>query len=193
MNVIRRLVIILSLAIFIFFAKKSSAWASEGPFILRNIVGEATRCEGGSILMQDRNYHIFISCRDISYPGGTDVFSYVVWAVPTSGGNHFRLGTLGLGKVTFTTKTAFSNLYVTKEGDGNARNPSGPVIMQGRVGRYESLDGPPPTPGPEIAPSPTPIPTPQPRNLGRILAAGGVLAFIAIFGIILVIFVITKK
>jgi len=56
MNVTKRLVIILSLAVFIFFANKSSALASEGPFVLRNIVGEATRCEGGSIqLIQTDN------------------------------------------------------------------------------------------------------------------------------------------
>jgi len=57
------------------------------------------------------------------------------------------------------------------------------------------LDGPAPTPGPDELgeATPTPIATPAPRNLGRIFAAGGILAFIAIFGVILVIFVITRK
>lgn len=177
------------------FASASVAQASEGPFVLRNVVGEAARCEGGSVLMQDRNYNIYISCRDITYPGGTDVFAYVVWGVPVNGGNHFRLGTIGLGKVSFKTRTAFSSLYVTKEEDEGVRSPTGPVIMQGTVGRFETLDGPAPTlrPGTTETPSPTPIATPAPNNLGRIFAAGGILAFIAIFGIILVIFVITRK
>lgn len=184
--------VFLSLA---FLVNAKTAQASEGPFVLRNMVGEAARCEGGSVLMQDRNYNIYISCRDITYPGGTDVFSYVVWGVPAEGGNHFRLGTIGLGKVSFKTKTAFSSLYVTKEEDEGTRSPNGPVIMQGSVGRFETLDGPVPTPGlGELAtPTPTPIATPAPRNLGRIFAAGGILAFIAIFGVILVIFVITRK
>lgn len=184
------------LVVLFLVALASEAQASEGPFTLRNIVGQAARCEGGSILMQDRNYNVYISCRDISYPGGTDVFGYVVWAVPSGGGNQFRLGTLGLGKVSFRTKTAFSSLFVTKEEDENARTPSGPVIMQGSVGRFETLDGPPPTPSAagELGTStPTPIATPQPRNLGRIFAAGGLLAFIALFGVILVILVITRK
>lgn len=184
-----------ALAFLLFFLFAVPANASEGPFVLRNTVGDAARCEGGSILMQDRNYNIYVSCRDISYPGGTDVFSYVVWGVPSAGGNHFRLGTLDLGKVTFKTKTAFSSLYVTKEEDEKARSPQGPVIMQGTVGRFETLDGTPTTPVvSELGtPTPSPIATPQPRNLGRIFAAGGVLAFIAIFGVILVIFVITRK
>jgi hypothetical protein len=145
--------------------------------------------------MQDLNYNLLLDCRDILYPGGTNVFSYVLWAVPTNGGNHFRLGTIDFGKNSFKTKTAFSSLYVTKESDKNARTPTGPIIMQGSVERNEFLDGVAPTTAPSELnePTPTPIATPQPRNLGRIFAAGGVLAFIAIFGVILVIFVITRK
>jgi len=190
-----KLKLILGALLVLFLVSTRSAEASEGPFILRNMVGEASRCEGGSVLMQDRNYNIYISCRDITYPGGTDVFSYVVWGVPADGGGHFRLGTIGLGKVAFKTKTAFSSLYVTKEEDEGTRSPQGPVIMQGSVGRFETLDGPAPTPGiGELeSPTPSPITTPAPRNLGRIFAAGGILAFIAIFGVILVIFVVTRK
>lgn len=195
MKVIKYLFSILPVfAILIFFGAKTAS-ASEGEFVLRNRVGESARCEGGSVLMQDRNYNIYISCREISYPGGTEVFDYVVWGVPTAGGNHFRLGTLGLGKVAFKTRTSFSSLYVTKEETNNPRTPSGTLIMQGNVTPFETLDGPAPTPSGDELGTPTPAPavTAAPRNLGRIFAAGGVLAFIAIFGVILVIFVITRK
>lgn len=195
MKVIRQLFFALPVILGMFLLTTTATSASEGEFVLRNRVGETARCEGGSVLMQDRNYNIYISCREISYPGGTEVFDYVVWGVPTSGGNHFRLGTLGLGKVSFKTRTAFSSLYVTKEETSNPRTPSGALIMQGNVTPFETLDGPAPTPsGDELGtPSPTPVATSAPRNIGRILAAGGVLAFITLFGVILVIFVITRK
>jgi len=190
-----KLKLVLILGAILFLVTTSRVDASEGQFILRNRVGEAARCEGGSILMQDRNYNIYITCREISYPGGTEVFDYVVWGVPSGGGNHFRLGTLGLGKVAFKTKTPFSSLYVTKEETNNPRTPSGTIIMQGNVTAFETLDSPAPTPGLEEfeSPTPSPVATPGPRNLGRIFAAGGILAFIAIFGVILVIFVVTRK
>jgi len=185
----------LVVAVALFVVGVKTANASEGIFELRNRVGEQARCVAYSVLMQDRKYDILMSCRDILYPGGTDVFSYVVWAVPTDGGAHFRLGSLGLGKVSFGSNYAFSSLYVTKETDDRVRSPQGPVIMQGSLQRSELLDGPAPTPNPnELGePTPSPIATPQPRNLGRIFAAGGVIAFIAIFGVILVVFVITRK
>jgi hypothetical protein len=162
---------------------------------LRNRVGEAARCTVYTVLMQDANYNLLLDCRDILYPGGASVFSYVLWAVPTNGGNHFRLGTIDFGKNFFKTKTPFNALYVTKETDSKTRTPAGPVMMQGSLERNEFLDGPAPTPGAsELGePTPTPIATPAPRSLGRIFAAGGVLAFVAIFGVILVIFVITRK
>lgn len=197
MKVIRYLIILFPVFITFLFLSTKQGLATEGEFVLRNRVGEAARCEGGSVLMQDRNYNIYISCREISYPGGTEVFDYVVWGVPVGGGNDFRLGTLGLGKVSFKTKTAFSSLFVTKEENSNPRSPSGVLIMQGNVTPFDSLDGSAPTPDPSEedigAPTPTPAASAAPRNLGRILAAGGVLAFIAIFGVILVIFVVTRK
>lgn len=195
MKVIRQAFLTLPVFILLFALAVSNASASEGEFALRNRVGDPARCEGGSILMQDRNYNIYISCREINYPGGTEVFDYVVWGVPTAGGNPFRLGTLGLGKVSFRTKTPFSSLFVTKEETSNPRTPTGTVIMQGSVAPFETLDSPAPAQTAEELGTPTPSPTvaPQSRNLGRIFAAGGVLAFIAIFGVILVIFVITRK
>lgn len=181
----------------LFFGLAKNSLASEGTFDLRNRVGDDARCSAYSVLMQDLNYNILLSCRDILYPGGQSVFTYVVWAVPSTGGNHFKLGTIGLGKVAFKTKTPFSSMYVTKESEANTRTPSGQIIMQGSLNTNQFLDGStkpaPETKDEQIETEPTPIATKAPTNLGRIFAAGGILAFIAIFGVILVIFVVTRK
>lgn len=123
------------------------------------------------------------------------MFSYVVWAVPSEGGNPIRLGSVGLGKQQFQTREAFSSIYITKEPSSNPRTPQGQIVMQGSGNRIELLDGPAPTPSSEElgTPTPTPIPTPRSTSIGRVFAAGGVLAFIAIFGVILVVLVITRK
>lgn len=189
----KSLLILVALVVFT-FVFSSNAKADE--VNLRNRVGESARCTVYSVLMRDLNYNLSLDCRDILYPGGETVFSYVLWGVPTDGGNHFRLGTLDFGKNQFKTKTSFSSLYVTKESQSNTRTPTGPVIMQGALERNEFLDGSAPVSSLENElgePTPTPVSTPAPRNLGRIFAAGGILAFIAIFGVILVIFVVTRK
>jgi hypothetical protein len=177
----------------LFVVLASSISADE--YNLRNRVGESARCTIYSVLMQDSNYNLSLDCRDILYPGGETVFSYVLWAVPSDGGGHFKLGTIGFGKNSFKTKTPFSSVYVTKEANDKVRSPEGQIIMQGSLERNEFLDGPVPAPNPDElgTPEASPIVTPAPRNLGRIFAAGGVLAFVAIFGVILVIFVITRK
>ena len=182
-------------AVFLSLFVLSANSASADEFNLRNRVGDSARCTVYSVLMQDANYNLSLDCRDILYPGGETVFSYVLWATPTNGGNHFKLGTIGFGKNSFKTKIPFNTIYVTKETDSNTRTPTGEIIMQGFLERNEFLDGPVPTPNPDElgTPEPSPIATPAPRNLGRIFAAGGVIAFIAVFGVILVIFVITRK
>lgn len=182
------------------------AQASEGLFELRNKIGTDARCFAASVLMQDQQYKIVVSCRDILYPGGTEVFAYVVWATPTDGKNAFRLGTLGLGKVEFKTKTAFSNLFVTKEPDDRPKSPTGQLIMEGSRQIISLLDGSGATNSSntnnkpnELMTEPTATPTASPEaaqsgtNVFRIIAAGGIIAFLALFGIVLVVFVITRR
>ena len=189
----------LALGLIILFISVSKVSASEGTFELRNRVGESARCYATSVLMQDRNYNVLISCRDILYPGGTNVFEYVIWATPLEGGNPFRLGTVDLGKILYKTKTPFSSIFVTKEEDDRPRSPQGPTVMAGNLEIITFLDNPTtadlnPTNElgePEVTPEPTE--TPSRGGIGRIIAAGGVLAFIAIFGLVLVLFVISRR
>jgi len=185
--------LVLGLGVFVFAGTKIAS-ASEGTFELINQVGDDARCFATSILMPNLEYEILVSCRDILYPGGTEVFSYVTWANPVDGGNPVKLGTLDLGKVQFSTKKAFGSLYVTKEVDAKVRAPEGSVVMQGSLQRITILDNPnavsaekPELGNPEA--SPTPAPKSSPLNVLRI---GGVVAFVLLVLILGLIFVITR-
>lgn len=196
---------LIAFVLFLFVA--TPALASEGLVELRNRVGDDARCFAASILMPDQNYSIVVSCRDILYPGGTEIFHYVVWETPLNGGNAIRLGTLNLGKVEFKTKNAFTSLYVTKEKSTNPNSPSGEIIMQGSLRpiallETKKLNTPETTPGtnqPEIVPpSPgeemeSPVPTSAPQTGVAKFLTGGILAIFGIAGIIFLLFIITKK
>ena len=118
----------------------SQVKASEGIFELANRVGEDGRCFAVSILMDDLQHRVLISCRDIIYPGGTDIFHYVVWATPLEGGDPKRLGEIGLGKEEFKMRDTFGSMFVTRERTNNPRSPEGTVVMQGNVQRISFLE-----------------------------------------------------
>lgn len=186
----------LSVVLLLLVSAKTAS-AGEGIIELKNTIGEDARCFTTSILMQDLQYNVLISCRDIIYPGGTDIFNYIVWSTPQTGGVE-RLGELGLGKVEFKTKNPFTSLFVTRERDRKTTQPSGQVVMQGSVQNITFLDPANKAQAQAELGSPTvtasPIPTPKPTSaVSRILAAGGVIAFIALFGVILLVFVVTRK
>lgn len=181
-----------------FFPSKS--FASEGFVELTNRVGEDARCWAPSVLMQDQNYNILVSCRDIIYPGGVEVFDYVMWARPLSGGDPVRLGAIELGKKSFRTSTAYNALFVTKERSANPRTPEGPIVMQGTIQSIQLLDGsttPRPTaaPGQSIAPeaSDEPVVTPAPQGGVARFLAGGVITILGIAGLLFVIFIVMRK
>lgn len=175
----------------------SNASANEGTFDLHNKVNENARCWAGSVLMQDLNYNILMSCRDILYPGGTSVFSYVVWANSAQNGSAIKLGTLGLGKVSFKTKIPFNTLFVTKETSESVRVPSGEIVMEGGLKTIEILDSKPNTTNekPELG-EPEVSPTPKAevkKSSFNILRAGGAIAVLGIAALIGLILFITKK
>ncbi len=175
------------------------ALASEGDFDLTNKIGTDATCSGWGQFMQDLRYHMLISCRNITYPGGVEVVNYVLWATPLSGGNAVRIGELGLGKGQFTTKDAYSSLFVTIERDKGVRTPTGQVVMQGNVTARPNLVGKGTTQPtgqnttPTGAPTASPIATAKPQSgIARFLT-GGIIAFIALFAIIFVLFIITRR
>ncbi|OGM75039.1 hypothetical protein A2382_02175 [Candidatus Woesebacteria bacterium RIFOXYB1_FULL_38_16] len=188
---------ILSVISVIFALNANRVSASEGYIELTNTVNEASRCYIFSVLMEDGTYRALTSCRDISYPGGTEVFNYIVWANPVSGGNPIKLGTLGLGKVEFESEVAYTSLFVTKQQDGKKVNsPAGQVVMQGSVQKVGILENPSQAKFDreldEVEPTATPIPQKKTSSL-NIFRLGGVLAFVGLVGAIVLVFVITKK
>ncbi|OGM28531.1 hypothetical protein A2801_03750 [Candidatus Woesebacteria bacterium RIFCSPHIGHO2_01_FULL_41_10] len=184
------------------FASVSSVSASEGVTELRNIVGEDSRCVAYSVLMENNKFTILLNCRDILYPGGTSILHYVVWTQPIGGGNPLRMGTVGLGKKEFATSKPFSGIFVTKESSSSPKSPQGPVMMQGNVRSSELLETRTEDRPVEInteestdeTQTPSPTAEPQRSSLGtRLLVIGGIVAFLALFGVVLVIFVITRR
>lgn len=185
----------IALALAIFVLANSTARASEGTVELRNTVGSDARCFATSVLMEDLNYNILVSCRDILYPGGTEVFSYVTWASPTDGSNPVKLGTLDLGKVVFETKKPFLSLFVTKEIDSRVRSPQGQVVMQGSVKQIELLENPNSIVKEEpdmIEPTVTPSPKPK-SSIINVFRLGGVAAAVLLVLVIGLVFVLTRE
>lgn len=178
------------------FSAASMVEASEGQTILTNRVGESSTCWVGSVVMANDNYTLLFSCRNITYPGGTEVFSYILWSNPANGGNPIKLGQVGFGKGEYKTNTAFTSLFVTKEPSSSVRTPSGTIIMQGNVQQL-----PLPSNGSNTAPTQTeagvpteaPVVTPQPRSGIAKFLTSGILAVLGIAGIIFVVFIITKR
>jgi hypothetical protein len=203
----KKLLLSLSVAAILFLQSAPFIYASEGWFELRNTVGSTARCWADSILLPNLSYKIILSCRDIVYPGGAEIFNYSVWATKAKDGSSFYLGEVGVGKAEFATKEPFNSMFVTTERTARPRTPTGSVIMQGQLKQNTFLDGPgaatattSTTDNNELAQaSPLPSESPEPKEqkerstVSRIIAAGGVIVFIVIFALVLVLFVITRK
>lgn len=187
---------VLVLGLGVLLARPGKIEASEGFFEIKNRVGEDARCWAASVLMQDLKYEILVSCRDILYPGGTEVFSYVAWANPIDDGNPIKLGTIDLGKVQFSTNKAFSSIFITKEINAKERSPQGSVVMQGGLQRITLLDNPNLLPDTESElgePEVSPTPTPKKSSVLNVFRIGGLIAFILLFLVIGLVLVITRR
>jgi len=201
--------IIITLIAVVMLSLASEAKASEGFFELRNQVGEAARCHVTSGIMENQQFNLLTLCRDILYPGGTEVFQYVAWANPTDGGSPIRLGTLDLGKQLFKAREPFNSIFVTKELDNNPRSPEGQVVMQGTLQAipflgsvqtspqdFDSIT----TPSNELdsAATVTPSPTEQAQtnsrtNVVRNIALVILVIFTIILAVVAVIFVVSRR
>jgi len=180
------------------FLSAVSVFASEGTFELRSTDSNNYRCFVASLQMQNLTYNVAISCREIVFPLDTTIYSYILWANPSSGGSPIKIGNIGLGRAQFSTKTNFSSLFITGEQNPNVKVPTGNVIMKGSIKPITFLETETPTttssPG-EQSVSPTLTPGPQTSLRDRILTglkraglATG-LALVAIFGLV---FVLTR-
>lgn len=187
------------LAVIIFLFSASSSYADEGTVDLRSTTGEVSRCVAFFVLLQDQNYNILVSCRDLIYPVDSSALNYTVWATPTKGGSAIKLGTLGFGTASFRTNQQFSNLFVTNEKDQYARTPQGGTVMRGTVEPVTFLERPT-TPTPTSGTSTTSgstqaTPTGAQTTTSKLLVGlqrAGILSVIALVAIVGLVFVITR-
>lgn len=128
----------------VLIAGVGTAFASDGTFELRSTTQYDYRCFAASLLMQNANYKIIVSCRNILYPVPIEGanYSYVLWANPIDGGNPIKLGGIGLGKGEYATKKAFASLFITTEKNAKANAPAGEVVMRGSVKPITFLEKP---------------------------------------------------
>jgi hypothetical protein len=150
------------LAIFIsLFVLAKPAKANEGTVELHNVAGGNSRCYVVSIMMPERNFQMLMSCRDLVYPPGENLFQYVLWEVTTEGKVE-RLERVGIGRVQLSTDKPFNSLFITSETDGNPRAPSDRVIMRGDIKPISILESSANAAAiSEVNPSPSLIPVPN--------------------------------
>lgn len=199
----KKIILILSLILAIggVFVVAKKAVASEGTVELDSVTGDPFRCFAASIRMQNLEYRIPVTCINLIYPADENIFNYVLWATPSEGGNPVKLGTLGLGRGEYKTKTSFSNLFVTTEASKDTKTPAGRVVMRGDVEEISFLrDAVFPTeePDEDITPAegeeeeqPAELTTRQ--KLGLALRRAGIAALFALVALIGLIFVITRS
>ncbi len=192
--------LLFAFGIFLFTATRVSA--SEGTFELRSTTRDTYRCFAASILMQDLNYSITVSCRDLIYPAGNTVFTYVLWAQPIDGGSPRRLGELGYGRLATRWNQPFNQLFVTTEQDSGVGKPVGPVVMRGNVQQITFLDhataatptisnGQPSVGGQDITPTPV-VEASTGSKLVTALRRAGLAALLALLALVGLVFAITR-
>lgn len=130
--------------------------ASEGKAELRSTTSDDYRCSVYSVLMQNRDFKVLVSCRDLIYPSDADVFGYVIWANPIVEGEIIKMGQLNFGKRIFDVGRRFERVFVTKEPNPSVKVPNGPVVMEGNIQIDAFLDRPIPN---------TPTPTEEAQDM----------------------------
>lgn len=189
------------------FAGSGSVRASEGTAEIKSTIENGPNCYTASVLMENFEYKVTLSCRNVIYPPSEDQFAYMLWAVPIEGGRTIKLGALGVGKGIYKTKDAFSELFVTSEGNDKVRSPSANVVARGLVDQIEILKKGIPTDEAEttepaesfgeIIKQPTPIPTLIPTDGGGGFLSGvkrtGIFFAVGIFVLLLFIAFLTRS
>ncbi len=205
MKHILRYLLIFSAFLVFFSASSKIARASEGTIEMRSSTREAYRCYASSVLMQDQNYTILVSCRELIYPAGNEVFSYVLWAQPADGSAPRRLGELGYGRLQARMNVPFTSLFVSTEANPGVGKPTGPIVMRGDVTPIRFLDrATTPTPtsinasgdtsSSDTSTTLTPTPGGQSTTskIGTAFKRAGLAALLALLALIGLVFAITR-
>ncbi len=146
-----------------FFISTKVAKAFEGSFELKNQVGTNDRCVAYLVGLENSNYKILLSCRDLNYPGGETLSYYIAWANTQDGGT-IRLGDLGFGSAEFQTNKTISSIFVTREFDKGTRNASNNVVMRGNLEKSDFLAS---SQSPEAPTKPVESPSPTPQSQAK--------------------------
>ena len=189
-------------ATLLFFAKTLKA--SEGVIEIVSTTDDVYRCWASSVRMQNQEFRIPFTCRNLIYPANDNVFNYVAWATPQNGGETIKLGALGLGRGEFRTKKAFANLFVTTERSKDVKTPQGTVVMRGNVESIEPFfqEGPTATPTPSTEGGEEELQQEEPEQPSELttsqkfllaLRRAGVAALIALVALVGLIFVVTRS
>lgn len=142
--------------IFIIVGEKK-IFASEGFVELKGTASNSPRCFVSSLLMQDLNFLIAVTCRGLLYPGDNSVSRYFLWSVPVEGNAQpIKLGELGLGRLEVRSNVPFKELYVVHEKQSPGQKVSESIIMRGGVQKISFLDR-------------SDFPTPTPSDISDIL------------------------
>lgn len=196
MNHVKKIILGL-IIVFAFVLTAKPASASEGTIELRSTTNNTFRCYAASIQMLDLNYKVLITCRDLLYPAGEDIFIYMLWANPADEGNPIKLGELGLGRAEFKIKKSFSSLFVTTEKSKKTKKPEGLTVMKGSVKKIGFLEGPE-TPGldEKLEPPEDATPSPAPSTKDKLITGikrAAIVSLIALSALLALIFVLTRK
>lgn len=181
------------------FAFKT-ALASEGTFELRSTDSNDYKCFASSLQLQNLNYRVVISCRNIMFPVDETIYTYMLWANPQDGTKPIKVGSIGLGKGEYLVKPEFTSLFITTEQNPGVKDPAGKVVMKGSIKPITFLEKPI-QPEATIAPegtktSPTPTSTTQKASVRDRLLTGlkraGLASGLALIAILGLVFILTR-
>jgi hypothetical protein len=187
---------------FLLFSAVNISSASEGTFELRSTDSNKYKCFAASLQMQNLNYKIIISCRNIVFPIDETIYSYILWANPKDGGDIFKIGTIGLGRGEYALKPAFTSLFVTAEQNPSVKIPTGKVVMKGSIKPITFLEKEvtisEEEEGAETGDAKTPTSTPETQKVSvrdRLLTGlkrAGLASGLALIAILGLVFVLTR-
>ncbi|MCX7928511.1 MAG: hypothetical protein N2558_02395 [Patescibacteria group bacterium] len=134
--------------LFVFLAR--GVFASEGVIELNSVTDDNHKCFVSSILMQDLNFLLAVTCRNLLYPGDNSVSKYSLWSVPLdNNASPVKLADLGWGRVEVRTNVPFKELYVVSEKQFPGQKSDQKIVMRGVVKPLSFLLNPgTPTPTP---------------------------------------------
>ena len=134
----KRRLFILGLVFVGLLAFPKFAVASEGTALLTSVDNDS-RCFLASVLVDEGDYQVVMTCRNLTTPPDANRLFYLVWArrkgaaegqqAKTGGlklgkGIYFSLGDISGGKLNARAREAFEEVLVTAEADSDVSQPS---------------------------------------------------------------------